>query len=84
VTALIPINYKRLVGQHVRRFRLRDRLTQEVLAERCGIYRTYLSRIESGLANPALMVMVALAQALHVEPSQLLLPWPTPPLHSAL
>lgn len=47
--------------------------SQEVLANQCGIYRSYLSRIESGLANPTLMVIVALAQSLGTEPHELLL-----------
>jgi transcriptional regulator with XRE-family HTH domain len=58
---------------NVKRMRqLRD-ISQEVLAQRCGIYRTYLSRIESGRSNPSLMVIVALAEALEVEPCDLLL-----------
>lgn len=47
-------------------------LSQEVLSERCGIFRTYLSRIESGAANPTLLVLVALADSLGVPPSELL------------
>lgn len=48
-------------------------LTQDLLAERCGIFRTYLSRIELGLANPTLLVLVALANSLNVEPYELLI-----------
>ena len=36
------------------------------------IFRTYLSRIESGAANPSLGVLVTLADALGVEPHVLL------------
>lgn len=42
-------------------------MTQEDLAERCGLYRTYLSRIESGGANPTLTMIHALAGSLGVE-----------------
>jgi transcriptional regulator with XRE-family HTH domain len=52
--------------------RLNADLSQEVLSERCGIFRTYLSRIESGSANPTLVVLVALAHSLNVEPYVLL------------
>ena len=52
--------------------RLNAELSQEVLSERCGIFRTYLSRIESGSANPTLVVLVALAHSLNVEPYVLL------------
>ncbi len=65
------LNYKKLVGERVKALRVENTLTQEVLAERCGIFRTYLSRIESGTANPTLVVLVALAGALEVPPSDL-------------
>ena len=42
-------------------------MTQEDLGERCGLYRTYLSRIESGGANPTLTMIHALAESLGVE-----------------
>ena len=48
-------------------------MTQQVLAERSGIYRTYLSRIESGDANPSIGVLVALATTLNVEVHKLLM-----------
>ena len=65
-------NYKNIVGLKVRALRKSAGLSQEVLAERCGIFRTYLSRIESGAANPSLVVLVTLANALGVEPHVLL------------
>jgi DNA-binding XRE family transcriptional regulator len=66
------INYKRIVGQRIKGLRQEAELSQEVLSERCGIYRTYLSRIESGSANPTLLVLVALADSLGVPPAELL------------
>lgn len=71
---LVRPNYKRLFGARVRELRRGCHLTQDALAEHCGIFRTYLSRIELGLANPTLLVMVALANALSVEPCALLSP----------
>jgi len=64
-------NFKKLVGERIKSLRVANALTQEVLAERCGIFRTYLSRIESGSANPTLVVLVALAGALEVAPGEL-------------
>lgn len=66
------LNYKNVVGEKIRALRKDAGLSQEVLAERCGIFRTYLSRIESGAANPSLVVLVTLAKALSVEPHILL------------
>lgn len=67
------ITYKNLVGEKVRALRKDAGLSQELLAQRCGIFRTYLSRIESGSANPSLVVLVTLAKALEVEPHILLM-----------
>jgi transcriptional regulator with XRE-family HTH domain len=59
-------------GINVRWLRQSRKFSQEVLAQQCGIYRSYLSRIESGDANPTLMVIVALAHSLGTEPYELL------------
>jgi transcriptional regulator with XRE-family HTH domain len=66
------INYKEAVGARIKNLRLEADLSQETLSDRCGIYRTYLSRIESGSANPTLVVLVALAHSLGVKPYELL------------
>jgi len=66
------INFKTVVGSKIRALRQQAGLSQEVLSDRCGIFRTYLSRIESGSANPTLVVLVALAHSLNVEPHVLL------------
>lgn len=65
------VNYKALVGQRIKALRLQAGLSQEALSEHCGIFRTYLSRIESGSANPTLLVLVALAASLKVPPHEL-------------
>ncbi len=53
-------------GLRVRKYRFLAQLTQEVLAQRASLYRSYIGRIESGYANPSLVVVVALAHALAV------------------
>jgi transcriptional regulator with XRE-family HTH domain len=50
----------------VRALRQAQGLTQEDLAERCGLFRTYMSRIETGVANPTLTMIHALATSLGV------------------
>ncbi len=49
-------------------------MTQEDLAERCGLFRTYLSRIETGVANPTLTMIHALAASLKVPVTALFEP----------
>ncbi|MFY8044693.1 MAG: helix-turn-helix domain-containing protein [Rhodoferax sp.] len=69
---IAKVNYKKLFGSRVRAQRAIIGLTQSHLAEDCGLFRTYLSRIETGVANPSLLVMVALADGLHVQLCDLL------------
>jgi ribosome-binding protein aMBF1 (putative translation factor) len=59
-------------GTHVRQARKRAGLNQEQVSERVGVFRSYLSRIETGTANPTLLVMDAIASALGTELWELL------------
>ncbi|HRI92492.1 MAG TPA: helix-turn-helix transcriptional regulator [Accumulibacter sp.] len=54
---------KRL-GTCVRELRLAAGLTQVEFSERCGFYQTYLSRVETGRANPSLNALEVLANGL--------------------
>ncbi|MFH7042208.1 helix-turn-helix domain-containing protein [Paucibacter sp. JuS9] len=53
-------------GDRIRELRQASNLTQEDLATRCGLFRTYMSRIETGQANPTLTMIHALADSLGV------------------
>jgi transcriptional regulator with XRE-family HTH domain len=57
---------QRAFGDRIRELRLAAGLTQEDLADRCGLFRTYMSRIETGKANPTLTMIHALADSLAV------------------
>lgn len=46
-------------------------MNQEVFADRCGFARTYMSRIETGGANPSINAIKVLADALGVSISVL-------------
>ncbi len=46
-------------------------LSQEGLADRAGMHRTYVSEIERGLRNPSYRNLVKLAAALEVPLSEL-------------
>jgi transcriptional regulator with XRE-family HTH domain len=63
---------KLILGRQVRKLRTDAGFSQEVLAAKCDIFRTYLSRIESGTANPTITVVAALAAALKLETVELL------------
>jgi transcriptional regulator with XRE-family HTH domain len=54
-------------GACVRQLRQERGYTQEEFADRCGFFRTYLSRIETGAANPTLNAIEVISIALDVR-----------------
>jgi len=63
-----------IVGQNIKRLRTRIGLSQEQLAEAAGIHRTYVSSVERGERNLSVTNIYRLAQALNVDPRELLRP----------
>ncbi|MBU4681440.1 helix-turn-helix transcriptional regulator [Cedecea davisae] len=55
------------LGQRVKQLRLQKGLSQEALAERCGLDRTYVSGIERGVRNPTLEVLHIIANGLNID-----------------
>lgn len=60
------------VGKRIRIIRKEKRLTQEELAEKIKIHVTTLGRIERGESNPPLQTINKIAQALRINPKELL------------
>lgn len=58
-------------GARVRELRLAIGINQEAFADKCGFARTYMSRIETGGANPSINAIKVLADALGVSISDL-------------
>lgn len=58
-------------GEKVRKLRLARNLSQEELAFKTGVHRTYLGSIERGERNPSLKNITAIAKALNVTLAQL-------------
>lgn len=65
-------DWRRIVGENIRRRREENGLTQEGLAGNSNIHLTYLGGIERGKRNPSLLVLVRIAKALRVNPADLL------------
>ena len=61
-----------LLAKNVRSLRKDIGLSQEDLAFECEIDRTYISKVERGIANPSLLVLNRLAEVLGVEIKDLL------------
>jgi transcriptional regulator with XRE-family HTH domain len=62
----------RVFGRNVREARQRASLSQEELAYRAGMKRSYLSDLERGTRNPTVRALGRLAAALNMPPAQLL------------
>jgi len=62
----------RAFGFSVKRQRESKRLTQEILAEKADMDRTYLSDIERGIRNPGVKNVVRIAKALGITASRLM------------
>lgn len=56
-----------VIGANVRKLRTDRGLSQEELAYRAGIDRSYLSEIENGQKNVGVLILEAIAGALDVE-----------------
>ncbi len=60
-----------LFGERVRELRLASGLRQDEFAEKCGFARSYMSRMETGAANPSLDAIQTIATALRVPVREL-------------
>ena len=59
-------------GRNVKGERLRLGYSQEILAEKMGVNREYISRIERGIQNMSLLKITALANYLETNLNNLL------------
>lgn len=60
------------IGWTIRKCRREQKMTQEVLAEKAGIDRPYLTNIENGHKNPSIQVVLNISEALEIPPWRLL------------
>src|SRR5262245_18368123 len=54
------------------RNRARPEISQEYLAYRVGVNRSYMSKLEKGASYPGLEIIAKLATVLEVEPAELI------------
>jgi transcriptional regulator with XRE-family HTH domain len=60
------VDIQKQFGARVRELRLKEKISQEELAYRAGVHRTYLGGIERGERNPSLKNIAAIADALDI------------------
>ena len=63
----------KVFGTNVKRYRQSSGISQETFAEKCGLHRTYISAIECFRRSISLENIQKIADALEIEPYQLLL-----------
>ena len=59
-------------GKLLGRLRKAALLSQEELAERAALHRTYVSQVERGLKSPTIVTLLRLSKALDTSPSALM------------
>jgi transcriptional regulator with XRE-family HTH domain len=59
-------------GKIIRIKRVERGLSQEQLAEKAELHRTYISQLERGIKNPTLKTIFRLSRALSVSPQALI------------
>lgn len=61
-----------MIGKHLRAIREGKGLSQEVLAEKASVHRTYISLLERNKKSPTLDVLFRICAALEIKPSALI------------
>ncbi|MGD1089197.1 MAG: helix-turn-helix transcriptional regulator [Verrucomicrobiota bacterium] len=59
--------HRRRFAETLRAAREKAEVSQEELAERAGLHRTYISQLERGLKSPSLDIIVSLAKGLRLS-----------------
>ena len=65
-------NIRKVLGANVKFYRYQNGFTQEQLAEKCDLHRTYIGAVERGDRNVSLQNIAKIAAALNTTPSKLL------------
>lgn len=60
-------NLNKIFGRKIAKLRQQQQLSQEELADRCGIHRTYMGAIERGEKSPTLNTIKKIANGLNIS-----------------
>lgn len=60
------------LGIHIRQIRVKKNISQQSLADDCGIPKTQIGRIERAEINTTIRTIIKISNALDIEPKHLL------------
>lgn len=60
------------IGKNIRAIRLKLSMTQQQLADECGLSKGMISKVENGVVVPAVATLTKIAQVMHVKVSDLI------------
>ena len=70
-------DFLRQIGFRIRELRTARQMTQEQLAEACGLHRTFIGSVERGERNVAILNLRLIARSLHIPLKSLFSETPT-------
>lgn len=59
-------------GKRLREARLKKKMSQGDIAKKLGVHRSYISGLEHGKRNPSLLTINKMADAIGVDPKELI------------
>lgn len=69
---MAQLDPKEILARNLRHLRVATGVSQEELAARAGLHRTYISSVERGQRNVSLENIFAIARALGCDPRELI------------
>ena len=61
-----------MIGHEIKLERMNKGLSQEKLAEKAGVHRTYISLIERNIKSPTIDIFIRICNGLNIKPSTIL------------
>jgi transcriptional regulator with XRE-family HTH domain len=63
----MPKKLREILATNLKSFRIREKLSQDEFAYKCGVHRTYIGSIERGERNVTLATLELLAEAMNID-----------------
>ena len=63
--------YKKAIGENIRKIRKRNKLTQDIFAEKIGIEPSNLSNIENGKSFPSAMTIIQIQKHFEISTEEI-------------